>query len=80
MKDYNQIFQEIIKVDCTNKMEKNLVLKIMKDINNGENINIKEILDSEKRNVLTESNEFISDELGRFKLIKFLDKISEKLI
>lgn len=67
MKDYNQIFQEIIKVDCTNKMEKNLVL-------------IKEILDSEKRNVLTESNEFISDELGRFKLIKFLDKISEKLI
>lgn len=80
MKDYNQIFQEIIKVDCTNKMEKNLVLKIMKDINNSENINIKEILDSEKRNVLTESNEFISDELGRFKLIKFLDKISEKLI
>lgn len=80
MKDYNQIFQEIIKVDCTNKMEKNLVLKIMKNINNSENINIKEILDSEKRNVLTESNEFISDELGRFKLIKFLDKISEKLI
>lgn len=80
MKDYNQIFQEIIKVDCTNKMEKNLVLKIMKDINNSENINIKEILDSEKRSVLTESNEFISDELGRFKLIKFLDKISEKLI
>ena len=59
------------KINCNNKLEQKLLLKILNRFT--EEPNLSKIIDEEKRNILSSSDD--SDELGKFKLIRFLDKV-----
>ena len=59
------------KINCNNKLEQKLLLKILNRFSEEQNLN--KIIDEEKRNILSSSDD--SDELGKFKLIRFLDKV-----
>lgn len=59
------------KINCNNKLEQKLLLKILNRFT--EEPNLSKIIDEEKRNILSSQDD--SDEFGKFKLIKFLDKV-----
>lgn len=59
------------KINCNNKLEQKLLLKILNRFSEEQDLN--KIIDEEKRNILSSSDD--SDELGKFKLIRFLDKV-----
>ena len=59
------------KINCNNKLEQKLLLKILNRF--SEEHDLTKIIDEEKRNILSSSDD--SDEFGKFKLIKFLDKV-----
>lgn len=59
------------KINCDNKLEQKLLLKILNRFSEEQDLN--KIIDEEKRNILSSSDD--SDELGKFKLIRFLDKV-----
>lgn len=63
------------KINCNNKLEQKLLLKILNRFT--EEPNLSKIIDEEKRNILSSSDD--SDELGKFKLIRFLDKVYKVL-
>lgn len=59
------------KINCNNKLEQKLLLKILNRFSEEQDLN--KIIDEEKRNILSSQDD--SDEFGKFKLIKFLDKV-----
>ena len=59
------------KINCNNKLEQKLLLKILNRF--SEEHDLTKIIDEEKRNILSSSDD--CDELGKFKLIRFLDKV-----
>ena len=63
------------KINCNNKLEQKLLLKILNRFSEEQDLN--KIIDEEKRNILSSSDD--SDELGKFKLIRFLDKVYKVL-
>lgn len=63
------------KINCNNKLEQKLLLKILNRF--SEEQDLTKIIDEEKRNILSSSDD--SDELGKFKLIRFLDKVYKVL-
>ena len=63
------------KLNCDNKLEQKLLLKILNRFSEEQDLN--KIIDEEKRNILSSSDD--SDELGKFKLIRFLDKVYKVL-
>lgn len=82
MENLEKCLQKIIVEDCSNKKEQMLIIEIATEINKekaSSNQMIKNIFDKKKCELLSNIDSEISDNLGKFKLIKFLDNIETKI-